>query len=227
MSRAAGYRHVIFDFDGVLCDSLGAAIEGFASIRNQGFPTLPMVSKKVDMCTVYAGSLSTCLHEWLSKEDSKRFFDLHSAYMADRCKDLKTFPGIGALLAWLGSASIVTSAYSDAVRTVLENDPGYRKGCIHSIAGRELSQPKTVKIHNILSALHLVPADAVYVGDLESDILYCRDVPIDIISVSYGYHPASHLQRYSPTYLVESVPALHRLLKNVYQPMEAPHSYER
>ena len=207
-------RHVLFDFDGVICDSLDTAIEAFNSIRAEHYPQLPEVEGKEGMTEVYAGSLRTCLHKWLSPEDARRFFDLHSAHMSSVAHTLSTFPGIGHVLSSLGSQafSIVTSAYSEAVRAVLSSDPDYNDGALYEIAGRELRQPKTEKIQAILAGLGVSSEDAVYVGDLESDILYCRDVPIDIIAVGYGYHPSSYLADKSPTHLVDSVEGLGTLL---------------
>jgi hypothetical protein len=54
---------------------------------------------------------------------------------------------------------------------------------LHTVAGRERRQTKTEKIRELLNELELPNAGAVYVGDLESDILYCREVPLDVIAV--------------------------------------------
>lgn len=210
MSR---YKHVIFDFDGVLCDSLNAAICAFNDVRSHGFESLPRVCGKSDMSIVYAGQLSTCLYSWLSPSDTRRFFDLHSAQMAQLAPTLKTFDGVGAMLASLpGGASVVTSAYSTAVETVLCSDQSYVSTSVSRIAGRELRQTKTQKILAILQERNLTSSEAVYVGDLESDIIYCRAVPIDIIAVGYGYHESSYLSTKSPTLLADSVDELHALL---------------
>lgn len=212
------YRHFIFDFDGVICDSLNAAIEAFNEVRDQEFPQLPRVSQgQRDMTVVYSGSLRTCLLQWLSEEGSKRFFDLHSARMAELAPSLQMFAGIGGVLSVLRpkGCSIVTSAYSDAVRSILERDPEFNSDCLFRIAGREMRQTKTDKINTILRDLNLRPDEAIYVGDLESDILYCRDVPIDIIAVGYGYHPYDYLSSKEPDYLVGSVEALGTLIEEL------------
>lgn len=211
------YSHFIFDFDGVICDSLRFAVEEFNRIRMTHFPTLPIVQGQADMTVVYRGSLRTCLYTWLSVDDSKRFFDLHSAAMADRAIDLALFEGIAETLASLGrdGCSIVTSAYSHAVSAILDKDPFFDRQCIYQIAGRELRQSKTEKIKNILSGLSLAAREAVYVGDLESDILYCAQVPIDIIAVGYGYHPHEYLNTKKPTFCVSSVEELRDLLSEL------------
>lgn len=214
------YRHFIFDFDGVICDSLQFAIEEFNRIRQEHFPALPAVQGQPDMTIVYGGSLRTCLHGWLSEDDGKRFFDMHSAAMAARASSLSLFEGIAKTLTSLGSngASIVTSAYSQAVMAILTKDPHFDRRCIYQIAGRELRQSKTEKIKKILSGLDLSANDAIYVGDLESDILYSSQVPIDIVAVGYGYHPLEYLSGKNPTFCVGSVKELNELLSELREP---------
>ena len=214
------YQHFIFDFDGVLCDSLQFAVDEFNRIRANHFPGLPAVHGQHDMTVVYGGSLRTCLHSWLSVDDSKRFFDLHSAAMAARAQDLSLFEGVADTLTSLGPqrCSIVTSAYSEAVRAILAKDSLFDERCVYQIAGRELHQTKTEKINGILSGLNISASDAVYVGDLESDILYCSQVPIDIVAVGYGYHPAEYLSGKNPTYCVSSVNELRALLSELREP---------
>lgn len=213
----AGYRHVLFDFDGVLCDSLERAAATFNELRAD-FPTLPEVATKDDMVRVYGGSLKTCLRNWLSVAEHQEFFRRHSGHMATLSQELCLFPGVHKLVRDLprGVASIVTSAYSHHVRAVMEGaKPRVNPLHFYAIAGHELAATKTEKIVNIVESLNLELRDCVYVGDLESDLLYCRDVPIDMIAVSYGYHPRWHLESLDADYLVDSVTELGETLAHV------------
>lgn len=211
-----GYHHVLFDFDGVLCDSAQIAIAEFNRLRELKFPSLPELKFKDDLSAVYTGPLRTCLKKWLSDEDAKNFFDMHSSAMASRAGQLATFPGIGSLFSELPQqgASIVTSAYSDAARRILGRDKSFDARALFRIAGRELRRSKTEKIRGILADLALDAAECLYVGDLESDILYCRDVPLDVAAVTYGYQARAYLEGCKATYLVHSVEDLASLLRN-------------
>jgi phosphoglycolate phosphatase-like HAD superfamily hydrolase len=211
------YRHVIFDFDGVICDSFDSAVCAYTRLRSCEFPRLPPIACHGDMNVVYQGSLRTCLHRWLTDEEARRFFDRHSAAMRAEAAVLKLFAGIPSLLISLGEAraSIVTSAYSASVRSVLEADSELNHYRLHAIKGRELRMTKTEKIRAVVSSLQLHSDQVVYVGDLESDIIYCRDVPIDIIAVGYGYQTSSYLQTKGGTYFAESVEDLRGLLSEL------------
>jgi phosphoglycolate phosphatase-like HAD superfamily hydrolase len=81
--------------------------------------------------------------------------------------------------------------------------------------GRETRLSKTEKIRTLLGNIGISSSQAIYVGDLESDILYCADVPIDVIGVGYGYHPATYLAERGATYTVETVQDLSRLLREL------------
>jgi len=219
---------VFFDFDGVLCDSLAAATRSFNVLRTS-FPSLPEVSTKDDMVTAYGGSLKTCLSRWLTTEEHRDFFDRHSALMSETSGELELFPGIGDVLNALepGTASLVTSAYSDHVRAVLARArPAVDQDKLYAIAGREVEATKTIKIQALAAQLSLQLDDCVYVGDLESDILYCLDVPLDIIAVTYGYHPRWHLQACRPTHLVDSVAELGATLDRILTSREARRNWE-
>jgi phosphoglycolate phosphatase len=217
MKTTKSYKHFIFDFDGVISDSYNLAAQKFNEIRDEMFPQLPRVNSKDDMAVVYAGSLKTCLNQWIGQDGTKEFFNHHSKRMQEASKDIVPFHGVIEVLNSLGrqKASIVTSSYSEAVRGILSKDLSFNEAVIYKIAGRELHQSKTEKILNALAELDLSKDDAVYIGDLESDILYCRDVPIDIISVGYGYHPAEYLQKFTPTYFAHSVSELGDLLNQM------------
>jgi phosphoglycolate phosphatase-like HAD superfamily hydrolase len=77
-----------------------------------------------------------------------------------------------------------------------------------------MQRSKTEKIRDILTDLGNEAKDALYVGDLESDILCCRNVPLDVIAVTYGYQTRAHLEGCKATYLVHSVAELRSLLQN-------------
>lgn len=217
MEPLKSYKHFIFDFDGVISDSCDLAIEKFNEIREEFYLQLPKIETKNDMTVVYAGPLKSCLNTWIGQEGTKSFFNHHSIRMQEVSETIYPFPGIIQILNSLGEkkVSIVTSSYNIAVKNILSKDKSFNENVIYKIAGRELQQTKTEKIINILSEIGLTKEEVIYVGDLESDILYCRDVPIDIISVGYGYHSPEYLQNLKPTYFAGSISELGNLLNKM------------
>jgi phosphoglycolate phosphatase len=145
----------------------------------------------------FSGPLKTSLNSWLTETETAAFFDAHSEGMRTRASTLQPFPGVHDLLRSLpaSSASIVSSAYNDAIRSVLSGHNGTLPACIGTLCGRDRRLSKTEKIKEVLHAEKLEPTDAVYVGDLESDLLYCRSVPLECVLVTYGYHSPAYLRR--------------------------------
>ncbi|PIT98040.1 MAG: hypothetical protein COT71_02765, partial [Candidatus Andersenbacteria bacterium CG10_big_fil_rev_8_21_14_0_10_54_11] len=77
------------------------------------------------------------------------------------------------------------------------------------------------KIRSALTLFNAEVSGALYVGDLASDVLYCRDVPVDIACVGYGYHSSSYLKKFSPEYILETVEDFAAFLQNL-SPTQQP-----
>lgn len=187
-------RHVVFDFDGVLCNSLAVCIEEYERLRVSEFPELPQVSLPYRMDEVYQGLLKHSLDKWIGHARTAAFFDLHSAAMDKRSGDVQVFPGVGKLLESMPmqSASIVSSAHDSLIKRVLSVD-GKLPRSLSFIEGREAQESKSDKIFRILQSMRLSSRDAFYVGDLESDLLYCQQIPMRCVLVTYGYHTSGYL----------------------------------
>lgn len=210
----SGWGRVLLDFDGVLCDSREPAIEVAEQLRKTApYSSLPSPAAEGDFGRLYRGELRTALERFgLTAEESRAFFDAHAAGMRERADDLSLFDGVAEGLARLPATdyAIITSAYSATVASV------FAKAGVElapeSVMGHEVRATKTEKIQRALAA-HGIGADqAVYVGDLESDILYCRSVPIRCIAATYGYHPRGILEGAVPAQLVDTPAELFSML---------------
>lgn len=212
-------RHFFFDVDGTAVDSSPAAIEAFGELRENLFHGVPPVEHPDDWGNVFTGPLMQAFSPVLTEFQTRAFFDCHSAMMARKYPSLKLFSGIGELFRAIGPKhiSFVTSAYSDKVAALIEQQTGLRKERFHCFAGREWMRRKSEKIRHILTGLRMDPADAIYVGDLESDLIYCRKVPVDCVLVTYGYLPKSYISTISPppTQVVDSVEELKNFLISI------------
>jgi phosphoglycolate phosphatase-like HAD superfamily hydrolase len=211
------YRHILFDFDGTLADTAVMAAEEYESIRASHFSSLPPFAEG-GFDRIYSGPLKQSPRRWLSEDDSATFFNLHSSRMRERANEVTLFEGMAELLTGLpdGSCSVVTSAYSTAVMDVFDKAGLEVRPWLHQIAGRELFQPKSVKISNILSEKDVANCEAVYVGDLESDILYCNSVPIDIIGVGYGYQSGEYVASCKPTHFCSDIKSLKQFVTSLF-----------
>ncbi len=200
------YRVLFLDFDGVISDSMNICMEEINRLRKQ-FPTIPEVKTQEDMASVYSVELRHSLYPFgLNDEQTRGFFDQHSKAMSQRATEVEPFRRVVQALAFCGLPKvIITSSYSEAVYAILRKCEEFDDGFVQGVYGREQHKTKTEKIRHALGLFRADTTEALYVGDLASDVLYCRDVPIDIACVGYGYHPANYLKKFSPTCILETV----------------------
>jgi phosphoglycolate phosphatase-like HAD superfamily hydrolase len=211
----ARFKHIIFDFDGVISDSFKAACEEINRIAQQHYPLLPAVHTHEDLVFMYSGLLKTSLHRFgLTDNEAHDFFNKHSSAMMQRSASIQVFydvvRGIAEILP--GRCSIVTSSYSNAVQGILRASNFYSEKMFTHIKGRELKQTKIEKITALLSDIKIPAHNALHVVDMVSDILYSREIPISCCAVGWGYHPVSYLSVFSPDFLVATPNELFDLL---------------
>jgi phosphoglycolate phosphatase len=217
------FRHFVFDFDGVLSDSRTIACQEINRLSDHQFTSLPKVANQHDLAHLYCGPLKTSLRRFgLTDQESADFFDQHSAAMLRRADEVKPFDPVLRAIAELvpksATASIVTSAYSDAVRCILRKSQYFSPDLFFKIGGRELHQPKSKKIHALTSELQIPLNEVLHFGDMVSDILYSREVPVQFCAVGWGYHPAGYLCAFSPDHFVETFSEFDLFLKKVLLP---------
>lgn len=210
------YKHFIFDYDGVLCNSLQTTIEGYNEVRANGFEELPAITTEREIEHIYQGYLSTALNRWLSAEKANEFWNKHIEFMQVANEKLVLFEGANELIQEMEihQMSIVTSASEKGVLNILSRaDIEHQK--IFRIAGSERKASKAENIKRIAEDLKLNLQEMIYIGDLENDILHCNSIGIDIICVGYGYHSEAYLRSHSPKYLVNSVEELRALIQAI------------
>lgn len=208
------WQLAIFDFDGVLFDSRASALELVDELRLLSpFGSLPSPTEVGHFGELYRGRLRHSLLRFgLDAGESQEFFDRHAAGMRERALSVTLFPGAASMISSLPMPYyIVTSSYGTVVAEAFSRAGVHVE--LDRVMGHEIRATKSAKIASALEVEGVSAASAVYVGDMESDILYCRNVPIDCIAASYGYHPREILEAASPFALVDSVDDLAELLK--------------
>jgi beta-phosphoglucomutase-like phosphatase (HAD superfamily) len=199
------YSLLFLDFDGVISDSMRICMEEINLLREK-FPGIPEVRTQEDMASVYSVELRHSLRRFgLNDKETSDFFDQHSKAMNQRATEVEPFHKVVQALALCSLPKvIITSSYSEAVYTILRKCKGFQDDFVQGVYGREQHKTKTEKIRHALELFCAGITEVLYVGDLVSDILYCRDVPVDVACVGYGYHPVSYLKKFSPSCIIET-----------------------
>jgi phosphoglycolate phosphatase len=204
-------KHVIFDFDGTLVDSLPVVVR----IVNEVLPDLDLDDKKLAVMRElpprevlkYSGVPYWRLAQLLIK--GKRI-------LSKRLDELKVFPGIDEVIKKLHKDGyqicVVSSNSEDNIRQVLKRD-GIEK-YFAGVYGNVGLFNKTRAFKVVLKDQKTTASNAIYIGDEVRDIEAAHKGNIDIISVTWGYNGQKILKKYQPTYLATTP---QELLKTITQ----------
>lgn len=173
---------ILFDFDGVLCNSTRHAYKMHNKLSKRF--KMPKIHSSKDYFDVLDGEN---LYKFLD-EDGKAEYNLnHRNLMFRNANKTKLYKGIDELFKISGlKFAIVSANYEKTVKQVFERNKVSTQN-ISYIYGRETEGNKKSKIEKILSELNINLEEAVYVGDCYSDIAVCEKLGLDIIVSDYGY----------------------------------------
>jgi phosphoglycolate phosphatase len=206
---------ILFDFDGVLADTLGDLLQfGQEACNELGINHIATAedlhSLEIMSFATYAQQLEVPAH--LVAEFVQRCL----GKFAEKKSPPEIFKGLDTLIRSLSAGNtigIITGNSSKNVNAFLTAHG--LDGCIHAVYG--VDSPGS-KVEKILMAQMRFAADgkAIFmVGDSASDIHAAKEAAIKSIAVSWGHQSAQTLIFANPDYLVHSPGELYRVIKEV------------
>lgn len=194
-------RVLIFDFDGVLADSLDvfeACVQ--AACRETG---MPAPADRPAFLRLFDGNLFAGLQAAGVPADTlPALIAALRRQLEARAGEYRLWPEIPGALARLAETTavfVVTSGIAGVVAGVLQ-----RQGvtCVRRILGAEEGTGKVAKIR--MAAAACLDAPGFYVGDTCGDILEGREAGVRTIAVAWGWHDAARLRGARPDHLVQT-----------------------
>ena len=187
------YRLALFDMDGTVLDTLQDLADATNTVmRMHGYPT-----HSVEAVRQFVGNGARVLMEKAMPEgataeaidtvlgDFKEYYGKHSADAT------KPYDGVPACLAALRAAGVRTAVVSNkpdfAVKVLAEQ---YFAGLFDmAIGDREgvRKKPAPDSVFEVMHALGVTPAEAVYIGDSDVDVQTAQNAGIDGIFVDWGF----------------------------------------
>lgn len=202
-------KHVIFDFDGTLVNSLPVVV----NIAQRMLPGLDLSSSELAK-----------VREMPAKEIIKysgipywkllQLIIKGKKIMGQNLDDLKVFPGIPEVIKELHKQdfhlSVVSSNSEENIRKVLKREgiEAYFSGVYGNVG--LFSKARVFKV--VLKDQKAQRSECVYVGDEVRDIESAHKSGIRVISVTWGYNGKKILSSYKPTFLADTPEQLQAII---------------
>ena len=202
----------IFDYDGVLVDSLDQVIEASRDVcRSIGHE--PMLNREM------VASLQPMTYTQLARaiglppERLETFSEHIFKRLRQADAHMPFFPGIETLLRRRTPEN--TAIISGNAREVIIAKLGAHNldKQVASIFGAYEPGDKTDKIRRACADFNTDPGSTCMIGDSASDIQYAKKAGVQSVAVTWGWQSRERLAKEAPDYIVESVGELSKLLE--------------
>lgn len=194
---------VIFDFDGVLADTLLIC----HSINIETHSDLTLEEYK----SFFKGNISDARrHDGTQMNFRPDFFE----HYAERTRELKVPEAMKEIIKKLSSnfvLAIVSSTTSPLIRDILGRE-GIAK-YFSDILGFDVASSKIAKNKTLLAKYKVDPEEAVFVTDTIGDIIEARKCGIKSIAVTWGFHSGKELEKENPAKIVSTPEDLLKAIK--------------
>ncbi len=203
-------KHVIFDFDGTLVDSLPVVLR----IARKMVPGLNWSQDEIQKVRNMPAK-EVIKYSGLSYWQLARLMLKGKKIMSGHLDELKVFPGMHQAIRSLQTSgyqlSVVSSNSEAIIRQVLKREK--IEDCFVGVYGNVglFSKSRVFKV--VLKDQKAVASDAIYVGDEVRDIDSAHKSGIPIISVTWGYNAEPILTKSQPTYLAHNPQELLRVIE--------------
>jgi phosphoglycolate phosphatase len=211
-ARFSEVRALIFDLDGTLIDSkLDLALAVNAALEEMGRAELPHETIFSFVGQGAPNLIARALGEGANEEECLRGLEFFIKYYSvHKLDNTSVYPGVRETLDTLKGMpmAILTNKPVGASRGIVEGLG--LTGHFQFIYGGnsfERKKPDPMGVENIMREFGAAPAQVMFVGDSEIDVLTARNAGTWVCGVTYGF--GSHLlAEYPPDLLVDSLTEL-------------------
>ena len=203
---------VMFDYDGVIVDSLEVFISRFSqACLEYGFTG---IHEPKDVIGLFEGNVyETMMLRGIEESTIDKILKRYEGLQGEKLANLELFVGIGEALQRISEKHyiyVITSNLSSATIKIL-NQNGITS--FIDVIGAEKEKSKIKKIHNTMSLHPGIPA--YYIGDTKGDMIEGKLAGTQTIGVTWGWHSPEKLKEGSPDYLFNTPEELANFLEAV------------
>lgn len=196
---------VLFDFDGVLVDTMQINLDVNRKLFDRDFDIDEY--RKLFLGNIYE-MLDKDHKDLMDEEVQNRFAEAYGKLLME----MPPFNKVDEMLRMVAEprrAHIVTSSREEMVSEYLD-----KHGLLQffdGVHGKETHTSKVVKFQNILKHEDTMRDNSVFITDTVGDVLEADEVGIDSIAVTWGFHPEEWIKDSPHHTMVHSVDELRRL----------------
>lgn len=187
------YDLAIFDMDGTILDSLSDIADSLNTIlARHGFATHEPREVRLFVGNGVRKLIERALPTGTDDATFEAVYNDFVVYYKAHCAE-KTAPyaGIPEMLAVLRAAGVKTAVYSNKIDAAVKSlTQSYFAGLFDFVLGQRdgvPTKPAPDGVYDVLAALGVPAARAVYVGDSEVDVKTALNAGTDGVFVSYGF----------------------------------------
>lgn len=209
-------KAVLFDLDGTLIDSEKVVLGAYRYV-------LAKHGEKFDekiIRTFIGRTLEDTYSALVPGHDPKLLSVLHRDWQIERKHLLQGFDGLDNFLNELTKTGLMLAAYTSASRKrtdAMIEVTRIDKYINFILCGDEVANPKPHQegVEIILKKLDVRPAQMVFVGDAEHDILSGKSAGVITIGITHGFGTKKALQDAGADYMVGNLEELQTLIQNI------------
>jgi phosphoglycolate phosphatase len=192
---------LIFDYDGVIADSLDYFVGSFLdACREHNIGTL---KTRHDFLRLFDTNLYEGMAQAGIAEDTMRpLLCSMGELLRVREHSYGLFAGIGAVLQRLGGSYPLYVVTSNVARVVREHLSVHGVSCFRRILGSEDDTSKVRKIQTVRRLHAGLPC--YYIGDTVGDMLEGREAGAKTVAVAWGWHGRERLAGTGPDFVADS-----------------------
>jgi phosphoglycolate phosphatase len=182
---------VIFDFDGVIVDSLRLAY----SINKEMMPDLEFEEWQ----SWFEGNVYKRIREEHANDNSQdNFFEKYNAGVVN----LLPVDGMSEVVRKLAEKYTLVVISSSTEKSIAKFLEKYGlSNCFQDILGRETHKAKVDKFHIILEKYNIQPKETLIITDSVGDIKEANEVGVRSVGVIWGVHNAKKLKEVNPHFI--------------------------
>lgn len=192
----------LFDFDGVIVDSL----ELYEATTRRCFETIgkPITKNHEDFLKLFDENFYEAIQKRGIEMDEFKRALVQIAPSIDY-STVKAFAGMEPVLRALKNDNTLLIVSSNTVHAITAILSRIRyDGCFDEILGADFMLSKVDKIFHAMEKWNHHPERTFFVGDTSGDIKEARQTSVKTVAVTWGWHAKERLEKAQPDYLIES-----------------------